>query len=143
MSADLHDEAFSLTSLSDLAILPIVRALVQAAGRQAGLDKDACYEAVVAANEACSNVIRHAHGGQRSKRITVICRIRDDGLEVVMRDEGPPFDLATVPDLDPAEIRAGGRGVYLIRHLMDDVTSTPRAEGGNEMRMRKRARAEV
>lgn len=141
MSADHDHEAFLLTSPSDLAILPIVRALVEAAGRQAGLDKDTCYEAIVAANEACSNVIRHAHNGQRRLRVTVVCRVLDDGLEVVMRDEGPPFDFAAVPDMDPTEIRAGGRGVYLIRHLMDDVSSTRRSGGGNEIRMLKRARA--
>jgi serine/threonine-protein kinase RsbW len=93
MSLDDHHEAFLLTSPSDLAILPVVRGLVEAAGRLAGLRPDTCYEAMVAANEACSNVIRHAHGGQRELRLTVICRVRDEGLEIVMRDEGPPFDL--------------------------------------------------
>ena len=42
-----------------------------------------------------------------------------------------------MPELDPTEIRAGGRGVYLIRRLMDKVTVAQLSDGGNELRMLK------
>ena len=46
-------------------------------------------------------------------------------------DEGDPFDLNAVPLLDPTELRLGGRGVYLMRTLMDEVTCTRRSPRGN------------
>jgi len=53
-------------------------------------------------------------------------------------DEGPPFDLNTVPHLDPGEVRVGGRGIFLMRQLMDELSSQPRSQGGNILRMVKR-----
>ncbi|HEY1379785.1 MAG TPA: ATP-binding protein [Gemmataceae bacterium] len=49
-----------------------------------------------------------------------------------MRDEGPGFDPATLPDpLDPANLeRASGRGLLLIRTFMTEVRHNDR---GNEI----------
>ena len=54
-----------------------------------------------------------------------------------MLDEGAPFDLPAVPEMDPAELRIGGRGVFLMRTLMDELTCQPRGERGNVLRMVK------
>jgi anti-sigma regulatory factor (Ser/Thr protein kinase) len=93
---------------------------------------------VLAVHEACSNVILHAHGGRRELVLSVACRPGPEGLEIRLRDSGLPFDFGAVPEFDPAEARAGGRGVFLIRRLMDEVASTVAPEGGNELRMVKR-----
>jgi anti-sigma regulatory factor (Ser/Thr protein kinase) len=131
---------YALTVPSDPQALTVVRAMVEAVCKLAGYDKHVCYEVVVAVHEACSNVIRHAHCGKLELPISLECRVSMAGIEFRLRDEGPPFDFAGVPDLDPAEIRRGGRGVFLIRRLLDDVSCRPRPEGGNELRMFKRAR---
>ena len=55
-----------------------------------------------------------------------------------MLDEGAPFDLDAVPYLDPAELRLGGRGVFLMRTLMDELSCQPREQRGNTLRMVKR-----
>lgn len=138
MSNQSETTALSLSSPSDLRILPVIRALVKLAGELAGLNDQRAYEAVVAVNEACSNVIHHAHNGDRHANFQVSCQATKDGLEITLRDQGPPFDFSAVPELDPTEIRAGGRGVYLIRRLMDQVTAAPLPDGGNELRMVKR-----
>jgi len=38
-------------------------------------------------------------------------RVPPDGIEVRLTDDGEPFDLGTVPELDPGELRIGGRGI--------------------------------
>ena len=43
-----------------------------------------------------------------------------------------------MPHLDPAEVRIGGRGVFLMRKLMDELSCQPRGERGNTLRMVKR-----
>jgi anti-sigma regulatory factor (Ser/Thr protein kinase) len=55
----------------------------------------------------------------------------------IIRDEGPGFDLATIPDPDdPTNLESiGGRGLLLIGAFMDDVHHN---ESGNELTMIKR-----
>ena len=60
-------------------------------------------------------------------------------LEIRVRDEGPGFDPSRVPDpLAPENLcKSSGRGILLMRSLMDSVTFR-RARGGMEVTMRKR-----
>ena len=60
-----------------------------------------------------------------------------DMVEVTLVDRGEPFDLQQVPHLDPGELRVGGRGVYLMRILMDEI-SCQSLEGGHRLRLVKR-----
>lgn len=129
-----------LTVASDLALLPVVRDFVEAACQVAGLDKTAADGVVLATNEAISNVIRHAHKQCPDAHLQVQCHLFDDRLEVHILDEGEPFNLDSVPYLDPGEIRIGGRGVFLMRTLMDEISCEPRGEHGNILRMVKRYR---
>lgn len=129
-----------LTVASDLALLPVVRDFVQASCQVAGLDKTAADGVVLATNEAISNVIRHAHKKCPEAPLQVQCFLHPDRIEIHILDEGEPFNLDSVPYLDPGEIRIGGRGVFLMRTLMDEISCEPRGERGNTLRMVKRLR---
>jgi serine/threonine-protein kinase RsbW len=101
----------------------------------------------VAVDEACSNIIEHAYGGegpedaQDSATITCTCRAKQDRLMIELRDHGRPFDPSTVPppDLqaDLSERHAGGLGVYFIRQLMDDVQFESSPAKGNTLTLTK------
>jgi serine/threonine-protein kinase RsbW len=82
--------------------------------------------------------MRHAHRDNPGAAMQIQCFIRPDSLEIRLHDEGAPFDLDAVPELEPSELRAGGRGVFLMRKLMDELTVQPRGERGNTLRMLKR-----
>jgi serine/threonine-protein kinase RsbW len=129
---------FSLTIPSELRLLPVARLFVEAVCQAGGLAPDHTNAVVLAVNEATSNVIRHAHRDRPAMPLHIQCRLLSDGIEVRLLDEGPAFDLDSVPHLDPGEVRVGGRGVYLMRQLMDELTSEHRAQGGNVLRMVKR-----
>ena len=131
-------ETFTLAVPGDPQVLALVRAMVELAGNRCGLSEAARYEVVVAVNEACSNVIEHAHGGNRTLTMTLECRIGAEGLEVTLRDRGEPFDFLAAPELDPTEVRQGGRGVFLLRRFFDELAWSPLPGGGNELRMLKR-----
>jgi serine/threonine-protein kinase RsbW len=64
-------------------------------------------------------------------------------MAIRVRDEGPGFDPASVPDpLHPENLlKASGRGIFLIRSFMDELRLQPAAEGGMEVVMVKRAGA--
>jgi len=131
---------FSLTIPSELRLLPVARMFVEAVCQSGGMEREVIDAVVLAVNEATSNVIRHAHRERPATPLQVQCRLLPDGIEVQLLDEGPAFDLTTVPHLDPGEVRVGGRGVYLMRQLMDELNCERRPHGGNILRMVKRCR---
>jgi serine/threonine-protein kinase RsbW len=123
---------------SDLAVLPVIRAFVESVCRLGPLDQKATDAIVLATNEAASNVIRHAHRMHPEIQLHIQCVLRDDAIEVHLHDEGAPFNVCDVPHFDPAEIRLGGRGVFLMRALVDEIVCSRRDNGGNTLRMVKR-----
>ena len=133
-----ENSPLTLTVPSDPRMLPVARSFVEAACQVSGLDKATTYAVVLATGEAVTNIIRHAHCQRPGAPMQIQCRLRPDGIEVLLLDEGEPFDLAAVPHLDPGELRVGGRGVFLMRKLMDELTSAPRVGRGNVLRMLKR-----
>ena len=129
---------WTLTIPSDLRLLGLARAFVEAVCQVAGLDERTTHAIVLATDEATNNVMRHAHQDTPDAQLQLQCYVRPDGIEIHLHDEGQPFDLATVPDLDPAELRVGGRGVFIMRTIMDELSCQPRGERGNILRMVKR-----
>jgi serine/threonine-protein kinase RsbW len=129
---------WTLTIPSDLRLLALARTFVEAVCQVAGFDEAATHAVVLATDEATNNVMRHAHQHNPQAQVQIQCHPCPDGLEVRILDEGEPFDLTAVPHLDPAELRVGGRGVFLMRTLMDELSCQPRGERGNTLRMVKR-----
>jgi serine/threonine-protein kinase RsbW len=128
---------WTLTIPSDPRLLSLARAFVEAVCQVGGFDRADTEAILLATHEAAGNIIRHAHQGHPEAPLQIQCYLSPDGLEIHLLDEGEPFDLAAVPSLDPGELRVGGRGVYLMRTLMDELTCQPRGERGNTLRMLK------
>jgi serine/threonine-protein kinase RsbW len=130
--------ALTLTLPSRLALLPVVRSFVESVCQAGRLGRVATEEVILAANEAASNVIRHAHQGLPEATLQVRCTLLDNGIEVCLLDQGQPFNVSEVPHLDPSEMRTGGRGVFLMRALVDELSCCLGEHGGNILRMVKR-----
>lgn len=83
---------------------------------------------------------RRARSPYRERRIEVHAAISPEVARVVIRDEGPGFDPALVPDCtDPANLeRDSGRGLLLMRTFMDEVIFNDK---GNEVTLVKRREA--
>jgi len=115
---------------------------VTRAAEAAGLDARSVEGVELAVDEACSNIIEHAYGGEGRGDIEVTYRIDGEGLTVVLRDYGRPFDPDRVPEPDlqaPLEDRdAGGLGLHFMRQLMDQVRFEFTAGAGNVLTMVKR-----
>jgi serine/threonine-protein kinase RsbW len=131
---------WTLTIPTDLRVLALARAFMEAVCQVAGLDESVTNAVVMATDEATNNVMRHAHRENPAATVQIQCFFTPESVEIRLLDEGEPFDLAAVPRLDPAELRVGGRGVFLMRTLMDELSVEPRSGGGNTLRMVKRCR---
>ncbi len=134
---------FSLTLPSEARMVGVARAFVEAVCQTCDMDRATMHAIILATGEAVSNIIRHAHQQRPQAQMQVLCRPGADYLELQFLDEGEPFDLNAVPPLDPTELRIGGRGVYLLRTLMDELTCEPRGPRGNVLRMVKRWTASI
>jgi len=96
-------------------------------------------EIELALREALVNAIVHGNEQDPRKRVYVNCRCTTDGeVSITVEDEGHGFENDAVPDPTSPEnlLRTHGRGIYLIRTLMDEVDFE---QGGSVVRMRKRA----
>jgi anti-sigma regulatory factor (Ser/Thr protein kinase) len=99
----------------------MIRTVVQEFVAEMGSDPKERHDIALAVGEAVSNVIRHSYKGNPDNHLSLVCRDHDDNFEVEIRDRGEPYDPAATPARPPEEIRVGGRGVYLMRALMDEV----------------------
>jgi anti-sigma regulatory factor (Ser/Thr protein kinase) len=95
----------------------------------------------LAVQEALANGIRHGCKNDPTKSIQCIVTNDASGeLVVIVRDPGTGFEPEKVADPLHCDnlLKAGGRGVFLINQLMDEVAF---ADGGREVQMRKRREA--
>lgn len=115
---------------------------VSEAAIQAGLAEQAVYAVQMAVDEACTNIIEHAYGGENKGDIRLVCHLRTEGLQVTIYDQGLPFDPTQCPVLDTQAAlsarESGGMGVFFISKLMDEVQFTFNTPAGNRLTLFKR-----
>ena len=135
--ADKLDLKLSITLAGDRdAVDPVVRSVMEvvrelncAPGREDHIE--------LALTEALANAVIHGNRQDSTKKVHVSCRsTRNGSVDLIVRDEGPGFDPASVADpLSDSNLLSGhGRGVYLMKALMDEVRF---AKGGKQVHMRK------
>jgi sigma-B regulation protein RsbU (phosphoserine phosphatase) len=116
-----------------------VRDAVREKVEASGCNPRCASDIVMAVDEACQNVIRHAYRGDPSGSIAL--EIERDGHDLVLSivDIAPEVDPARIKPRDLDDIRPGGLGTHLIRELMDRAEFLPGPSGrGNLLRMVKR-----
>lgn len=103
-----------------------VRSRVAETAHAAGFSDRSIYALQLAADEAASNIIEHAYGGESDEAwFEMDLDIQHDRLVLAFTDQGKSFDFSTVqkPDVkaDLSDRKIGGLGVYLMQKLMDEV----------------------
>jgi serine/threonine-protein kinase RsbW len=113
----------------------------------AGFDSLATYTVETAVDEACSNIIEHAYGGEERGDIECTCDETTENLTIILCDQGEPFnpDEIAEPDLSlPLEERDNhGLGLYFMRKWMDEIHFEHLPAGGNSVVMVKRKKRTV
>jgi anti-sigma regulatory factor (Ser/Thr protein kinase) len=81
--------------------------------------------------EALGNAIRYGTGEDPRKVVGVRVELGDDFVRVYVTDAGNGFDPSSLPDpTSPERIdREDGRGLFVIRHLVDDVAFNEKGNG--------------
>jgi serine/threonine-protein kinase RsbW len=120
---------------SDPKYLSVIRAVTAKMGELYGMSDNAIEDIKLAVDEACSNVIKHAYGGDTSQEILVRFRMAEKGFEVLIEDKGLKVNPESVEGRSLDEIRPGGLGVHLIRRAFDIFTFDQRKKRGNRLRL--------
>jgi len=127
---------------ADAAALFLVRGLVERFTARLGFAREEIDRMVLAVDEACTNIIRHAYHQEPGKRIMLTMEADEIRLELRIRDFGAPVpeDVHCLNCRDLNDVRPGGLGLHFIRSAMDEVCFEKPAEGGNVLRLIKRRR---
>lgn len=117
----VEDHEFVLPSTIE-AVATVEKA-VEGLCSRAGFDEDTASNIAMVSREAAINAVKHGNGYSLDKKVTVSLRRTAEGVSICIADEGAGFDTGSVPDpLDPANLlRSSGRGVFLMRAIMDEI----------------------
>ena len=103
--------------------------------KEHGLSDGLEIDIFVALQEALANAV--IHGCQNDNRKTIRCWVEIDpsAFTIVIQDPGPGFDVAAAETAGPSvNATPHGRGIHLMRSLMDEVSYR---RGGSEVHLRK------
>jgi serine/threonine-protein kinase RsbW len=86
--------------------------------------------------EAMANAIKYAGTGEREKVVHICITISSSEIMIRVYDHGQGFDINTVPPPNFDELEDRGRGIFIIKSLMDSVTYK-KLPTGNVLEMSK------
>jgi len=126
---------------SELEVLDSVDKATQGYCRLAGLDEETALMVAMAAIEAVTNAVLHGNKLSAEKKVHVRYEWKPGEFRLTVRDEGEGFDLGCIPDpTDPERCMASsGRGIYIMREVMDSVDFDISRERGTTVTMAKAA----
>jgi serine/threonine-protein kinase RsbW len=132
-------EREQLTLESTLQSVDEAETVAMREAQKAGFEEDDQQQIGMAVRECMVNAVVHGNGYNKKKKVHLDLESSNDGLTVVIGDEGAGFDFDSLPDpLSPENLmKQSGRGLLLVRAFMDEVQVQPREGGGTEVRLRK------
>ena len=121
---------FQLTLRSIPQQVRRVEGFLQKVGEFAHLDEIQMHKLMVSVTEAANNAIIHGNKLDAGKKVKLTCEVSPRWLVVTVSDQGRGFDLKKIrnPLEEKNLMRESGRGIFLMRTLMDKVEYV--AEGG-------------
>lgn len=124
---------------SNVRLTAIVDAFTDEFGKFTGLDSSERHDLGLATREALVNAISHGSGQDPSNEVELDFAVVKNGLEIRIRDQGDGFDPAECPDptSDEGVLRTSGRGLFMMRALVDKVRIRRTKGGGTEVVLRK------
>lgn len=122
--------------------LELIRSFVGSVAEKVGFGDEDVGKIELACDEACTNVIKHAYGGEHAdKALDILIKIDYQKFTIIVTDHGKGFNPNQVemPDLKEylAELRVGGLGIYLMKTLMDEVDYDIKPGVHNQVKMVK------
>ena len=117
-----HGGTVTLTVPSHPKYLYVVRSALYPLVLESGFPKKEAQRIVLAVDEACSNIIRHAYSGDPTKTITMTVEDEAERFVVRLRDFGRKVERSEIVPRDLKDVRPGGLGTHFINKAFDSVS---------------------
>lgn len=118
----------------DALTVPVVRRVLATSMQTLGVETECIEDIGVALTEACTNVLDHAAGDSEYQ---VVAGIDDNVCTILVVDTGRGFDAAHLGHAEADPNAEEGRGIQLIRALVDRVHFRPRPDDGMVVHLEK------
>lgn len=130
---------------SGVEYLALVDAVCEAFCSWANVPRRTADDISMAAIEAATNAIIHGNGSDLSKKARIVFARSGRDITITVTDQGGGFDPDTIPcPVDEERLLAtSGRGIFIMRSVMDDVRITFPREGGTVVRLVKHVEPEA
>jgi serine/threonine-protein kinase RsbW len=138
------DVKFCLMFRCETLSVPVMRRVLGDTLRGLGVDEESVYDLLLAATEACTNVLQH--GGREVRQYTVITSLGAVGCQVEVADEGvgamrrPARRRRPAAGIPVAQLPESGRGLAVMQACVDNVTLDSSPERGTVVTLRKHIR---
>jgi serine/threonine-protein kinase RsbW len=137
------DAEFCLMFRCETLSVPVMRRVLGDTLRGLGVDEEAVYDILLAATEACTNVLQHS--GRDAPGYAVVASVGAVGCQVEVADEGtgaafPEPGRREPPAAAIAQLAESGRGLAVMRACMDNVTLDSSPDRGTVVTLRKHLR---
>jgi anti-sigma regulatory factor (Ser/Thr protein kinase) len=130
--------ALDLSLPADTSLLGATRKVLAVYLQEFGTPKGIVDDVILAMDEACTNVIRHAYPDGGGDTFVLRADLHQDKILIEVIDDGVGFDLMARPapsDADP-HMAVSGRGLEVMRRLMTSVeVESPTPSGGTRLRL--------
>jgi serine/threonine-protein kinase RsbW len=128
---------FEMVCQSNPKEIGCIEQFLQQINKKLDMDDGTMYRLLVSCTEAVNNAIIHGNKSDPNKSVTVRCIVEKQSLTIRVKDEGKGFDPKRLQD--PREeknlMKESGRGVFLMRSLMDTI-SVKRLKSGSVVEMK-------
>jgi serine/threonine-protein kinase RsbW len=114
---------YEMTCRSNQKEISRIEKFLQHISDRLHMDDGIMYRLLVASTEAVNNAIVHGNKSDPEKKVIIRCRVENKTITIYVTDEGKGFDSENLQD--PREeknlMKESGRGIFLMRSLMDQV----------------------
>nr|MBI1231374.1 ATP-binding protein [Cytophagales bacterium] len=104
--------------------ITIIESFIDNAKERFHISDDIYGNIMISVTECVSNAIIHGNKENPKKTVNLELRFYEDQIKFVVTDEGEGYDYHHLSDPTAPENleKAGGRGVFLMKHLCDDIS---------------------
>lgn len=101
----------------------IVESFIDNVKESFNIDDDIYGNIMVSITEAVNNAIKHGNQCDKNKTVILAAECEENLLRFFVEDDGPGFNYDKLPDPTAPENleKLGGRGIFLMKHLSDEV----------------------
>ena len=101
----------------------IIESFIDNAKEKFNLNDDIYGNIMIAVTESVNNAIVHGNNNDKSKNVLITLLLEEQLIRFRIQDEGKGFNFHNLPDPTAPEniSKPGGRGIFLMKHLSDEV----------------------